>query len=355
MAVTATILIPDISGYTTFVTKTELEHSSHIVTELLGVLAEANPEDFTLAEVEGDALLLYRKGPVPSSREVVGQCLEMFLRFHERLAVIERDSICRCGACQTASGLGVKFIVHVGKIREIRVAGFTKPAGVDMIIAHRLLKSGLSLREYILVTEAGVEGLGGLEPSGRLTWGTESSELEGIGEFQYRVASLEPLRDIVPEVAPRKNDVRRLGDASFAAEVDCGMADVYRTLLDMDLRNQWIPGVVAIDHDATVPRLGLAHVCRFEGMSVEFRTVGSEVGESDIVYVEEGWIKELGLSIRDTFVLRSLDPSRTEVTLQVHWPDSHQLPKEVRQSILDSMREEVQLLKEFCELRSESG
>ena len=70
------------------------------------------------------------------------------------------------------------------------------------------------------------------------------------------------------------------------------MADVYRTLLDMDLRNQWIPGVVAIDHDAAVPRLGLGHVCRFEGMSVEFRTVGSEVGESEIVYVEEGWIKE---------------------------------------------------------------
>ncbi len=107
MAVTATILIPDISGYTTFVTETELEHSSHIVTELLGVLAEANTAGFTLLEVEGDALLLYRKGPAPTSRQVVGQCTEMFLRFHERLAVIERDSICRCGACRTSARLCV--------------------------------------------------------------------------------------------------------------------------------------------------------------------------------------------------------------------------------------------------------
>ncbi len=31
----ATILIPDISGYTEFLSKTELVHSSHIINELL--------------------------------------------------------------------------------------------------------------------------------------------------------------------------------------------------------------------------------------------------------------------------------------------------------------------------------
>ena len=35
MTESATILIPDISGFTTFVARTELEHSAHIVTELL--------------------------------------------------------------------------------------------------------------------------------------------------------------------------------------------------------------------------------------------------------------------------------------------------------------------------------
>jgi len=62
MAEPATILLPDISGYTEFLTRTELVHSSHIINELLDAILAANTSDFELSEVEGDALLLYRKG-----------------------------------------------------------------------------------------------------------------------------------------------------------------------------------------------------------------------------------------------------------------------------------------------------
>ena len=100
MAESATILIPDISGFTDFVVRTELEHSAHIIAELLDVLAAANTTGLTLSEVEGDALLLYRKAPTPSLADIIDQCTEMFVRFHECLATIERNSVCRCGACQ---------------------------------------------------------------------------------------------------------------------------------------------------------------------------------------------------------------------------------------------------------------
>lgn len=62
MAESATILLPDISGYTESLTKTELEHSSHIINELLEAILAANNGEFVLSEVEGDALLLYHKG-----------------------------------------------------------------------------------------------------------------------------------------------------------------------------------------------------------------------------------------------------------------------------------------------------
>ena len=42
MADSATILIPDISGYTEFLTQTELVHSSHIVNELFEAILAAN-------------------------------------------------------------------------------------------------------------------------------------------------------------------------------------------------------------------------------------------------------------------------------------------------------------------------
>jgi hypothetical protein len=80
-----TILIPDISGYTEFLSKTELDHSSHIISELLELLVESNSADFTLSEIEGDALLYYRKGEAVAFDQIAGQCLEMFKNFHSRI------------------------------------------------------------------------------------------------------------------------------------------------------------------------------------------------------------------------------------------------------------------------------
>jgi hypothetical protein len=83
----ATILIPDISGYTEFLTKTELSHSTHIINELLQVLADTIQDKFILAEIEGDALLTYAKGRI-SFKEIEALCKEAFLNFHYYLEVI---------------------------------------------------------------------------------------------------------------------------------------------------------------------------------------------------------------------------------------------------------------------------
>lgn len=126
MASNASIFIPDISGYTEFVSRTELDHSSHIINELLEVLVESNFTDLTLGEIEGDALLFYRTGAPLPFEDMTRQALAMFTNFHKRLKIIERDSICQCGACQTASNLTLKFVVHYGAIQQLRVANFVK-------------------------------------------------------------------------------------------------------------------------------------------------------------------------------------------------------------------------------------
>ena len=85
MAESATILIPDISGYTEFLTKTELVHSSHIINELLEAILIANEDAFELSEVEGDALLLYRKGKPIEATALLRLCLSMFESFHKQV------------------------------------------------------------------------------------------------------------------------------------------------------------------------------------------------------------------------------------------------------------------------------
>ena len=147
MAERAIILIPDISGFTGFTRATEIDHAAHIITELLELIVASNETDFTLAEIEGDAVLFYRKGEPLRREQLVDQCLRMFANFHRRLRVIERDTVCQCGACQTASNLTLKFIAHFGYIKEIKVAQFVKATGIDMIVAHRLLKNDIDANE----------------------------------------------------------------------------------------------------------------------------------------------------------------------------------------------------------------
>jgi hypothetical protein len=57
MAEQAIILIPDISGFTGFTGATEIDHAAHIITELPELIVASNETYFTLAEIEGDAVL----------------------------------------------------------------------------------------------------------------------------------------------------------------------------------------------------------------------------------------------------------------------------------------------------------
>src|SRR5690349_2653792 len=87
MAERAIILIPDISGFTGFTGATEIDHAAHIITELLELIIASNETDFTLAEIEGDAVLFYRKGEPLQRKQLICQCLRMFANFHQRLMV----------------------------------------------------------------------------------------------------------------------------------------------------------------------------------------------------------------------------------------------------------------------------
>ena len=167
MAEDATILIPDISGYTDFLTKTELVHSSHIINELLEAIQTANSGELVLSEVEGDALLLYHKGKPLDPDALVRQCLRMFESFHRQLKIIERDSVCQCGACKSAPNLNLKFIAHHGTLQEIKVLQFTKFSGLDMVVAHRLAKNRIASNEYILATYSCFDGSSMKQPPGR--------------------------------------------------------------------------------------------------------------------------------------------------------------------------------------------
>ena len=65
MAEQSLIFIPDISGFTKFVTETEITHSQHIISELINAIIIENSLNLKISEIEGDAVLFYRIGKPP--------------------------------------------------------------------------------------------------------------------------------------------------------------------------------------------------------------------------------------------------------------------------------------------------
>ena len=75
------LFIPDISGFSRFVSQTEIEHSRLIIQELLEILLNANQMGLEVSEVEGDAILFYRFGASPNLEEVSNRLQECSVRF----------------------------------------------------------------------------------------------------------------------------------------------------------------------------------------------------------------------------------------------------------------------------------
>jgi hypothetical protein len=349
MAESATILIPDISGYTEFLTKTELVHSSHIINELLEAILAANSGDFVLSEVEGDALLLYQKGKPIEADTLVRQCLGMFEGFHKQIKIIERDSLCQCGACKTASNLTLKFIAHHGMVQEIKVMQFTKCSGLDMVVAHRLLKNRIGSDEYILVTPSCCDFASLGQSPGALAWQRSSEEYPAIGKVDYQFAQLAGIRKSIPDPAPRISPVVELGDDSVAVEIDAPMREVYQLVIDLDQRPRWLSAVERLDRPATTERIGLRHTCIFHGLTVEWVAVKSDIGDDEITYVEEGRIVEKDLPARASFFLKRLGERRTFLRFHAKWLSNPGPPREMTNAVLADYKQGLETIKMLCE------
>jgi len=162
MAEHGVLVLADISGFTAFVTATEIEHGPQIVGALLEeVMAQLAPP-LQIQEVEGDAV--FALGPdraVTPPVRLLDVLDGAFAAFRSRRRRLAADESCPCGACRRVSSLDLKIVAHHGRFLRHVVGGRGQVAGADVILAHRLLKNHLSGRHaYLLLTEAALRWIG---------------------------------------------------------------------------------------------------------------------------------------------------------------------------------------------------
>jgi hypothetical protein len=256
------LFIPDISGFSRFVSETEIGHSRLIIQELLEILINANDTGLEISEIEGDAILFYKFGEPPTLEELYRQVEKMFCAFHRNLMAYEQHRYCQCKACTSASTLTLKVVTHYGEFTGYNVKTFNKLIGKDLIVAHQLLKNDIPQHEYWLVTD----NLFGPEHSEQLVkgmrWGSSVKRTES-GEITFHYTQLGKLKEQIVLEEPSHFDLSdKVKVVSAEKEYDTDIITLFHASGDFNYRNRWQEGVKkteVVNH--FLPRVGMKCRC----------------------------------------------------------------------------------------------
>ena len=109
------LLLADISGYTEFLTGTELEHAHAIVTELTKLIRASLVPPMRFVKLEGDAVFCFAPREAFPNGELLVELVEScYYDFTSRLLNMVRSTTCPCDACREIGGLDLKFVAHFG-------------------------------------------------------------------------------------------------------------------------------------------------------------------------------------------------------------------------------------------------
>ena len=270
----------------------ELEHASHIITSFLETIVKHSEEKFEVSEIEGDAVLLYRKGGIGSKQEMLDQCLSIFNAFHYQRKTMQQVVLCHCGACQSIIKLSLKFIAHYGVISEIKVNRFVKASGMDMIIAHRLLKNNIHSDEYILLTESFLKQLNDPSDQSGLTWQSSMEEFPSIGKVNFQFALLEDQKTKIPDPPTYEMNYPEGNVKFFELEIKASFKDVFMTLIDMPARIHWMNGLREVKQEDSHASVGSIHYFFVDDIIIKISPALVRHEDQEIFYAETWTVEE---------------------------------------------------------------
>ncbi len=320
----ALYFMPDISGFTDFVTHTEIEHSKHIISELLEILIDSNTIALKLVEIEGDALFMYTD-KIPTFDELITQSEKMLDSFSTHLDLYNSNRICNCGACSNAHNLQVKFIIHYGEIAYIRVKDIVKPYGGDVIKIHRFLKNSIASNQYLLISKETMDFYGKTMIE---TGFEEKSEEYDFGTSHYFFKELKvEKKQIKQEIIKPAFSPQIYEEILIPRDINY----VYNFISDFRIRTSWYKLVDRLKYDELrLNRVGTTHTCIAGSNVFRVETLGDSQNSAGLIYGEKtADIKNLKLfTYYMTVLSKSTDSSQINLEVFLEFDEISNKEKE---------------------------
>jgi len=162
MAKKGYFILTDISGYTEFLTRSELDHAQDALQNLFDVQLAHIKHPFVISGFRGDAIFMY----VPETNFCEPQTLlesleNLYFVFADALRQMIYNTTCTCRACQNMSRLDLKMVIHYGEYVIQKLGDREELLGADVIVPHRMLKNRVieqtGIESYALFSDAAAE------------------------------------------------------------------------------------------------------------------------------------------------------------------------------------------------------
>jgi len=193
------LCIPDISGFTRFMGEIDFELSSKVIPALLNKIIYSNEVGLKVSEIEGDAVLFYRNGKLPSLQILIDQSRHFYAEFYHQIDILRNKNNGHPRTKRIPELLGLKIILHFGEeVGLVPIGKNVKLIGEDVIVAHRLLKNKIPIDEYVLISESLLSKYVEKDKEEVLDWSNLKSgsiEFNHLGTVRYRYIKLAPLQN----------------------------------------------------------------------------------------------------------------------------------------------------------------
>ncbi len=220
------LLIADITGYTTFLKESELEHAKESLRSLLDLLIEYTGPPLVISRLEGDAVISYApEGSFGQGQTLVELIEATYVEFRRALDLMVLNTSCNCLACRNIANLDLKFFVHYGTFALESLPAYTELIGTDVNLIHRLTKNSVTaktgIHAYVLYTEAALEHLGIPEMFDQLT--PHSETYEDVGQVNTYLFDMHPVWETMKH---RYHTVVKPEEAAYTLEEHFPLAPV---------------------------------------------------------------------------------------------------------------------------------
>jgi len=316
------LFIPDISGFTNFVQTTEVEHSQHVIAELLEILIDAIGNEFQLAEIEGDALFFFKEEEIPSLEKLLAQVETIFTAFYSHLKLLEKNRICPCHACASAPSLDLKIIAHCGELQFISVKGNRKPFGSQVIEVHRLMKNTIDSDNYVLLSKELTDDI-------MLPENYQSKLFKFIeGKDSYDGKDINYLFSIIDQNNLKLKPFDQAKHIHFDTpppifyemEFPISAPQLLEYITNFRYRHHFVKGVDKFEYDENeVNKLGTKHICVIDGKDLNFITVTKEGKPGQLIYGEMTTNAPLIDELYNFFILTPLQNNSCKLEMEIYW------------------------------------